>query len=138
MLAYAFNALNHKDYEKLQGEDFENIYDLLASVLVRAVGNQVKLGLNREYIEEQNELSGVKGKIQINDSIKTQSLVKGRLVCSYDEFDHNVLMNKIIKITLFYLMKCDRLNSDIKKNIKTCNAGYAHAHQRKASHDDKI
>ena len=119
MLAYAFNALNHKNYEKLQGEDFDNIYDLLASVLVRAVGNQVKLGLNREYIEEQNELSGVKGKIQISDSIKTQSLVKGKLVCSYDKFDHNVLMNKIIKTTLFYLMKCDRLNSDIKKNIKS-------------------
>jgi 5-methylcytosine-specific restriction enzyme subunit McrC len=118
MLAYAFNALNHKDYEKLQGEDFENIYDLLASVLVRAVGSQVKMGLHREYIEEQDELSGVKGKIQISESIKVQSPIKGRLICSFDEFDHNVLMNKIIKTTLIYLTKCDVLNSGIKKDIK--------------------
>ena len=119
MLAYAFNALNHKDYEKLKGEDFENIYDLLASVLVRAVGNQVRLGLHREYIEEQSELLGVKGKIQVNESIRVQSFIRGRLVCSFDEFDHNVLMNKIIKTTLFHLTKCNRLNPGIKKDIKS-------------------
>ena len=119
MLAYAFNALNHKDYEKLKEEDFENIYDLLASVLVRAVGNQVRLGLHREYIVEQSELSGVKGKIQVDESIKAQSFIRGKLVCSFDEFDHNVLMNKIIKTTLFHLTKCNRLNPDIKKDVKS-------------------
>jgi len=119
MLAYAFNALNHKDYEKLQGEDFENIYDLLATVLVRAVNSQVKLGLHREYIDEQDELSGVRGKIQINESLKAQSQIRNRLVCAYDEFAYNVLMNKIIKTTLVNLSNCDKLTSGIKKEIKS-------------------
>lgn len=110
MLAYAFNALNNKDFEKLQGEDFENIYDLLASVLVRAVGSQIKLGLHREYIEEQDELSGVKGKIQINENIRMQSFTKGRLICIFDEFDHNVLMNRIIKTILIYLHQFTKNN----------------------------
>jgi len=118
MLAYAFNALNHKDYERLQGEDFENIYDLLATVLVRAVASQIRLGLNREYIEEQYELQGVRGRIELNESIRAQCFIKGGLICSYDEFSHNVLMNKIIKTTLVYLTRCDGLDSEIKKDIK--------------------
>lgn len=125
MLAYAFNALNHKDYEKLQGETFENIYDLLASILVCAIGSQVKLGLHREYIEEQDELSSIKGKIQISESIKAQSFIKGSLICSFDEFSHNILMNKVIKTTLIYLLKCNQLNSDIKKNIKRLTLFFA-------------
>ncbi|MCL2047085.1 MAG: 5-methylcytosine-specific restriction endonuclease system specificity protein McrC [Defluviitaleaceae bacterium] len=119
MLAYAFNALNHRDYEKLQGEDFENIYDLLASVLVRAVGSQVKMGLHREYIEEQATLSGIKGRIQINESIKAQAFIKGKLICSFDELDHNVLMNQIIKTTFIHLTKCEMLDPNVKKNIKS-------------------
>lgn len=118
MLAYAFNALNHNDYEKLDGEDFDNIYDLLASVLTRAVGSQVKLGLHREYIEVEDELLGVRGKIQLNESIKMQSFNKGRLVCSFDEFSHNVLMNKIIKTTLTNLTRYDHLDKSILKDIK--------------------
>ena len=125
MLAYAFNVLNHKDYKKLQGENFENIYDLLASVLIRAVGSQIKLGLHREYIEEQNELLGVKGKILLNDTIRTQTLVKNRLVCSFDDFNHNILMNKIIKTIFIDLIKCDKLNSDIKKDIKNLTLFFA-------------
>lgn len=118
MLAYAFNSLKHKDYENLQCEDFENIYDLLGSVLIRGLSSQIKRGLHREYIDQQDIIVGIKGKIQMCESIKTQCIIKRQIVCSFDEFGHNTLMNKIIKTTLFYLIRCDRLSGELKKGMK--------------------
>lgn len=118
MLCYAFNSLKHKDYEKLKNEDFNNIYDLLTRILVMGVNSQIKRGLHREYIDETDELPSVKGKINISHSIKSQTFIKKRLVCEYDDFSYNCLMNKVIKATLFCLLKCDRLDVSLKKDVK--------------------
>jgi len=118
MMCYAFNTLKHKDYEKLQNEDFHNIYDLLTRVLVTGVNSQIKRGLHREYIDETDEILSVKGKINISNSIKSQTFIKKRLVCEYDDFSYNCLMNKIIKATLYCLLKCDRLDASLKKDVK--------------------
>lgn len=113
MLSYAFKVLSEGGYKKLATEDFKNVGDLCAAILIKGISNQVKRGLGREYISETEALSSLRGRIDLSESIKSNSIVKNQMVCIYDEFSLNSYMNRIIKTTVELLLK-----SDISKNRK--------------------
>ena len=113
MLSYAFQALNAQGYKEMATEDFHNVADLCAAILCKGVSLQIKQGLGREYIEKTEPLSALRGRIDISESIKTQSMLRQRLVCSYDDFSVNFPLNQIIKSTMMLL-----LHGDIDKKRK--------------------
>ena len=55
MLSYAFKALNQSNYEDIAVEEFENIHNLLAAILAKGIGQQLKQGLYREYINRLDD-----------------------------------------------------------------------------------
>lgn len=105
MLSYAFQSLNFKEYNKISSEEFENIYELFSELIIIALNRQIKQGLFREYMEINETTSSIMGKININESIKSQSFINKKLNCTYDEFSVNSYLNKIIKSTLNILLK---------------------------------
>ncbi len=117
MLSYAFKVLNEQGYKKVATEEFDNVADMCAAILIRGVSLQLKRGLGREYINNTEELSTLRGRINISDSIKSRSILKRQLVCSFDEFSENSYMNRIIKATMLMLLHID-VEKHRKKEIK--------------------
>ena len=107
MLSYAFQMLNEQGYKNLATEDFGNAGDLCAAILIRGISYQLKRGLGREYISETDTISAIRGKIEITESIKNQSMIRSQMVCTYDEFSVNSPLNQIIKSTAMLLLKAD-------------------------------
>ena len=117
MLAYAFQVLNEQGYRSVATEDFANTAELCAAILVRGISTQIKRGLNKDYLPQTEALSALRGKIDIAESIKTQTLQREQLVCSYDEFSVNSQMNRIIKSTVMLLLRAD-INKTQKKELR--------------------
>lgn len=117
MLAYAFKTLQEQGYKDVATEQFNNVAELCAAILIKGVTLQIKQGLGREYISETDTLSGLRGKINITESIKTQAMLRRQMVCTYDEFSVNTYMNRIIKTTLSKLLHAD-IDRTRKKEIK--------------------
>ena len=117
MLAYAFKVLNEDGYKEVAAEQFHNVAELCSAILCKGVSLQLKRGLGREYISETETLSGIRGKIDITESIKTQTMLRKQLVCTYDEFSVNTYMNRIIKTTMLKLMHAD-IDKARKKEIR--------------------
>lgn len=115
MLSYAFQMLNEQGYKNLATEDFGNAGDLCAAILIRGISNQLKRGLGREYISETDTISAIRGKIEITESIKNQSMIRSQMVCTYDEFSVNSPLNQIIKSTVMLLLKADIAKSRKKE-----------------------
>ena len=99
MLAYAFQQLNEKEFQSIKEEKFENSLELLTEILIKGITVQLKHGLNKSYVLKTESLASPKGKIQIADSIKANSMVRNRLVCSFDEFSENNYLNQVLKTT---------------------------------------
>ena len=97
MLAYAFQILREQGYTA----------DLLSAILVKGVSVQIKRGLGRTYIEETEPLSCLRGKIDLTESIKQQTLIKQQLVCTYDEFSVDSYMNQVLKTPMEMLLRYD-------------------------------
>ena len=107
MLAYAFQILREQGYASCGTEDFENTADLLSAILVKGISIQIKRGLGKTYIEQTEPLSCLRGKIDVTESIKQQTLIKQQLVCIYDEFSENTYMNRILKTSMELLLRYD-------------------------------
>ena len=117
MLSYAFSVLNESEYQKIQTESFENIVELLSEILIIGITKQIKQGLIKDYIEVDDSVSSIKGKINMIDSINSLSIIKKRLVCNYDEFSENCYLNQILKSTLNLLVKSD-VAPERRNNLK--------------------
>ena len=107
MLAYAFQVLNENGYKNIETEQFDNVGELCAAILSKGVSLQLKRGLGKEYVSETEPLSSLRGKIDSAESIKTQSMLRKQLVCTYDDFTVNSYMNRIIKSTMELLIRSD-------------------------------
>lgn len=117
MLAYAFQVLNEQGYKNIETEEFDNTAELCAAILARGISTQVKRGLGKEYIPQTEALSSLRGKLDISESIKTQTFLKKQMICSYDDFAVNSVMNRIIKSTVLLLVKGD-ISKSRKKELR--------------------
>lgn len=118
MLAYAFRALDRKAYRSLESEDFPHAKDLLASILILGVEEQFKRGVSRAYIEKEAPLAAVRGRVLIEESIRT-SRRNMHLVCARDEFSVNAYMNRILVTAMQSLVRSEEVASARRKALRT-------------------
>ena len=117
MLSYAFKVLNEQGYKRIVTEEFDNTAELMAAILEKGIAIQLKRGLGKEYIPQTEALSSLRGKIDIAESIKTQGMLRKKLICTYDEFSVNSTMNRIIKSTAELLLRSD-IDKGRKKELR--------------------
>lgn len=115
MLAYAFQELRQNNYAEIEGETFDDIYDLFAEILARGISYQLKQGLYREYVARNEPMQTVMGKIDINGSIAQRMRNSQRIACNYDELSENNTYNQILVTTATILIR----HSDVKKEKKS-------------------
>ena len=118
MLSYAFRALRGTGTDRLGSEDFANIHDLFAAILIRGVNLQIKRGLHRDYTVEEEAIAGVRGRISVVETIKRQTQPKGLLVCSFDEFTTNSPLNQALKSVMRLLIRHGAVERKHKEELQ--------------------
>src|SRR5574344_3101725 len=99
MLCYSCENLSSVCENSVDSEDFENIQDLFAVILYKGISKQLKRVLYKEYEEQQEKLNCIKGKINIAETIKKNSLINKKAICEFDEFTENTYFNQVLKST---------------------------------------
>ena len=118
MLSYAFSILRRSGFEKVGGEDFDNIHDLFAALLAAGIGRQLKHGLHREYIARKDDLSIVRGKIDLAGTIRNRRGRIRKIACEFDELAENNIFNQILKTTVLLLLKCRDVKPEHRDDLK--------------------
>jgi 5-methylcytosine-specific restriction enzyme subunit McrC len=117
LLCYAWNKLDEKDRVNVSIDDKTELLDLFAKVLINATKTLLKRGIDKNYIDYTEEIAGVKGKVQISQTLKGNLLLKQRTVCTYDAFTSNVLLNRILVTTLYRLTRTKGLDNELKYEL---------------------
>lgn len=118
MLAYAFQDLRHNNYEDIEGEEFDNVYDLFAEILTRGVSCQLKHGLYRSYVNREESLSTLRGRILMPETIRNYTRSVRRLHCEFDDYSENNTFNQILKTTLSLLLRHNDVKPERKSPIR--------------------
>jgi 5-methylcytosine-specific restriction enzyme subunit McrC len=118
MLAYAFRSLSIGGIRDMGSEPFDNLHALFAEIIIRGMLRQLKRGLPKGYKSECEELGNLRGKIDIQASIRNQTQVKHRLACEFDAFTEDIQSNRIIKCAITHLLKKSDISNDQKRSLK--------------------
>lgn len=118
MLSYAFNFIKHTGYADMNTEEFDNIHDLFAAILAKGITYQLKKGLHKEYIHKNDNLTTVRGKININETIRNKILRRFVVNCDFDELSENNIYNQIIKSAIHLLICHGNIQQEHKNRLK--------------------
>ena len=105
MMAYAFRALQNRDFASVESESFEHLHDLLAELLDRGMRSQIKRGLHHDYIKQSETLPTVRGRIDVSRTASSLSTLRGRLVCQFDEYLPDTPHNRAVKSVINLLTR---------------------------------
>src|SRR5688500_3438857 len=100
LLCYAWDRLEEAELTSVEVSPECRLPDLFARVLRSGVTHLLKRGLDRTYSPTDEEIAGIRGRLQIAGSIKRATFLRGRAWCSFDELSPDVLHNRILKTTL--------------------------------------
>lgn len=118
MLAYAFKVLRQKSYENIATEEFDGIQDLFALILAKGIAQQLKQGLHKEYVTRNEDLSVMRGKLDIQGTISNRIQRKIILSCEYDELSVDNIYNQILKTTAIILLTEPSVKLEHKADLK--------------------
>jgi 5-methylcytosine-specific restriction enzyme subunit McrC len=118
MLAYAFGGLNSAEIINTDKEEFENIHSLFAEIILRGMSRQIKRGLRRDYQQKTELLSTIRGRINISESLASNSQIRKQLVCEFDEFTEDTIPNRIIKSAAILLIRKGELSRETRHKLK--------------------
>ena len=111
LLCYACGERIVSSTTDLTGVDAgpDTLPNLLAFVLARRLKVLVRTGLNRSYVQAEEETSVPRGRIDFTSTVARCSLRRQRLACRLDELDANVLHNQILRTTVHLLASHTRV-----------------------------
>jgi 5-methylcytosine-specific restriction enzyme subunit McrC len=117
LLCYAWDRLEERDVVNVRAEGPMEWADLFARVLINGTTHLLKKGLDRDYRSLQDQYEGIKGKLLFDLSIKMNLIHSAAVYCEYDDLEHNVLHNQILKTTLGRLLRLNELDDKLRDDI---------------------
>jgi 5-methylcytosine-specific restriction enzyme subunit McrC len=115
MLMYAYNInLSNEQIASCQNQE-HSILEVFVQMFASNLLNELKKGIYKEYITQQDNLPVLKGKYLINENLK-YNFTKNKIYCEYDEFSPNNSLNQFFLYAIKYLQKFVK----DKKLLKQC------------------
>lgn len=119
LLCYAWNKLEESELVNVSAEDESDLLNLLGRVLLNGTKTLLKRGIERRYLTENEVYQGIKGKVNITDSLRKNLFSKGFSICEFDELSADILPNQILKTTLQNLIQIHGISPTLKQEIRT-------------------
>jgi 5-methylcytosine-specific restriction enzyme subunit McrC len=116
LLCYAWDMLEEKEIVDVKSQDMIHLVDLFTKALVNGTTYLFKKGLDRGYIDQEEESKRIRGKILFGPSLKRILFPQCIACCRFDEFSYDVLHNQILKATFRLLLHISDLDKTLKED----------------------
>jgi 5-methylcytosine-specific restriction enzyme subunit McrC len=117
LLCYAWNRLEQGKIVDVSQTPTTELSDLFALVLCDGIRHLARRGLEQGYDPREEELSGIRGRLDIANSLRRSLFLQGRAYCRYDELSVDTSANRILKATLVALLAVQELDRGLRKKV---------------------
>lgn len=118
LYCYAWNKFEETNKVPVAGEKCSDLPNLLARVLLWAIQRLLRRGLDQSYKTHIEEISTVRGRINLINSMRLGARNIRRLNCEFDELTHDNHANRILKASLLRLSKAPMIDTSIFKQLR--------------------
>lgn len=88
------------------------LLEIFISMFLEELAKLVQKGIKSDYVQKEENLKFLKGKLKISEQIKHNTIHKERFFVQYEEFSSDRVENILIKTTLEYLYKKSKSNKN--------------------------
>jgi 5-methylcytosine-specific restriction enzyme subunit McrC len=118
LFCYAWDRFPEGKAIDVGDSDSPELYELLTRVLVKALTKQIRRGLFRGYVEVIDDTNDLRGKIVVSETMRRLLHMHGKANCKFDELDHDILPNQVIKATLKSLNALLVLDRTLREQVR--------------------
>ena len=120
LLCYAWNFIGERELVRVgELDELRAVHDLYGKVLTAGFFHLARQGLDRGYMDFQDDIGGVRGRINLSDTTKRALRARGRISCEFQELTYDVLHNRILRSTLHSLLRLGNLDKGIASDVRT-------------------
>ncbi len=88
------------------------LLEIFIFMFLEELAKLIQKGIKSDYVQKEENLKFLKGKLKISEQIKQNSVHKERFFVQYEEFNSDRVENRLIKTTLEYLYKKSKSNKN--------------------------
>ncbi|WP_052354145.1 5-methylcytosine restriction system specificity protein McrC [Flectobacillus major] len=118
LLCYAWNRLEQRNLVLAGTAGQKDIYELLCSVLLKEIKVLWQKGYFSHYNDKLHYFQGIKGKINLNQSLLANAFPKGYAYCEFDEYSSNILVNQVLKTSLIRLTRIASIPATLHRELQ--------------------
>ncbi|WP_169712518.1 McrC family protein [Parageobacillus galactosidasius] len=88
------------EHATMAAYDSHSLMEMIARLFVKEVEMILNKGIVKEYIVEEDNLTCLRGRVDIRQHLRTNFMTPTKVYCRYDELDTNILENQVIRMAL--------------------------------------
>ena len=119
LFCYAWDRFEESKVVDVGGVDSPELVDLLAKVLSGGLKRLIRMGIDRGYVVVKEDSSVLRGRVNINQSMRLKFQRALKLHCEFDEFQLDILTNQILKATTTRLLRVASINSEVARELRS-------------------
>ncbi|MCA3080280.1 MAG: hypothetical protein ING71_15990 [Rhodocyclaceae bacterium] len=105
LFCYAWEKYPDSNDVEVGVDESPDLPNLFAQVLLNGMNRLLRRGLDRLYLSSEDELRSPKGRLLLDESLKSQTFERGAVICRFDELSVDVLHNQLLKATVRLLRR---------------------------------
>lgn len=105
MLSVALDLEISKGEASAVSSQSHGVLEILINAFCEKLFNEVHRGLVRRYEEQSENLTVLRGRLDVTKQIRTNLVRPERLYCQYDELHEDNALNRILKAAVRFLLK---------------------------------
>jgi len=118
LFSYAWAQFPGGDAVEVGIDKCPDLQNLFGKVLTDGVNRLMRRGLDRGYRVHTEETRSPRGRLQMDQIVKEQTLRRGAVICQYDDLSHDVLHNQIIKATARVLSRGPTMGTELAHSLR--------------------
>ena len=117
LFCYAWNRFEEGRSVEVGATDSPHLLDLFAKVIINGTRRLLRRGLDRGYVAVSEDTTCLRGRVLFSETVKRMLHQQAKAHCAFDELQHDVLHNQILRATIERLRGVEGLDKDLNYEL---------------------
>ena len=118
LLCYAWGLPEQREWLSVDADSCPAVVDLLSRLLTKGADVLLKRGIAKEYRSYEEEIAGIRGKLELAQTLKQNRYREGKTICTLDELTGDILLNQIVYTSMYRLLGDKELDKEVRKDLR--------------------
>ena len=118
LLCYAWGLPEQREWAKVDADSCPAVLELLSRLLTKSADVLLKRGIAKEYRTHEEEIAGIKGKLELAQTLKRNRHREGKTICTLDDLTGDILLNQIVYTSMYRLLGTKDLDDSVRQDLR--------------------